>query len=51
MEITVYRNAKDLAQGKFLLRAPITCPDTFDFMSCVSMFKNMFPGSCIMFTA
>ena len=51
MEITVYRSAKDMAAGKFLLRAPITCPDTFDFMSCVSMFKNMYPGCTLMFMA
>lgn len=51
MEIIVYRNAKDLAAGKFLLRAPITCPDIFDFFSCVNMFKNMYPGCTLMFTA
>ena len=51
MEITVYRSAKDMSAGKFMLRAPITCPDTFDFLSCVNMFKNLYPGCSIMFTA
>lgn len=51
MEITVFRSAKDLANNKWFLRAPITCPDTFDFLSCVSMFKNLYPGCSIMFIA
>lgn len=51
MEITVYRNASDLAKNKWLLKAPVTCPDTFDFLACVNMFKNLYPGCSIIFTA
>lgn len=51
MEITVYRSSKDLASNKPLLRAPVTCPDTFDFLQCVNMFKNLYPGCSIIFSA
>lgn len=51
MEIKVYKTADDLAKNKVMLCAPINCPDTFDFLACVSMFKNMYPNCCIIFSA
>lgn len=50
-EITVYKSVEDLKINHFLLRAPINCPDTFDFMACVNMFKNMYPKCYITFSA
>lgn len=49
MEIKVYCTKGDFAKNKTLLCAPINCPDTFDFLSCVSMFKNMYPDSVVVF--
>lgn len=50
-EITVYKSVEDLSKKKFLLRAPINCPDTFNFQDCVLMFKNMFPNCVVHFSA
>ena len=40
MEITVFRSAKDLANNKWFLRAPITCPDTFVGGLCANKTKE-----------
>ena len=34
-EITVYKSIEDLKNKRIFLRAPITCPDTFEFQECV----------------
>lgn len=51
MKIKVYKTADDLVRNKVMLCALINHPDTFDFMACVSMFKNMYPSCCIIFIA
>lgn len=50
-EITVYKSVEDLKNKRILLRAPITCPDTFEFQACVLMFKNMYPNCVVHFSA
>lgn len=49
MEITVYRTKGDFAKNKWLLRAPVSCPDTFDFLASVTMFKNLYPDCVVVF--
>lgn len=50
-EITVYKSVEDMKNKRILLRAPINCPDTFEFQACVIMFKNMFPNCVVHFSA
>ena len=50
-EITVYKTVEDMKNKRILLRAPINCPDTFEFQACVLMFKNMFPNCVVHFSA
>lgn len=50
-EITVYKSVEDMKNNRILLRAPINCPDTFDFIACINMFKNMYPKCHITFSA
>lgn len=50
-EIIVYKSVEDLKNKRILLRAPITCPDTFEFQACVLMFKNMYPNCVVHFSA
>lgn len=51
MEITVYKTPDGHKNNNIILRAPINCPDTFDFMACINMFKNMFSHCFITFSA